>query len=397
MDTENIRVKDLFSYLPESLLDELSLETRVDYQVKQLSGKLIFNLLLYAVLNTTRLSLNVLVSLFDSTTFRALAHLAPKQHTHRNSLADRLATIKVEYFERLLEAVTTLFRSHFSSDKGLPYRINRFDSTTVSCSAKLLSMGMISGCKPKDASKRLRQLKFTMGFDGLTISDCNLYTEQSYLAEDMALGQTIEKSSISQQEVAVFDRGLKKRKTFRLFSEQGRLFVTRINPTTMYEPVAQFTRSAFRRTKTLELLSDQMVYLYVNSNLIKFPFRLITARNLSSGEILFFLTNIFSLKAAVVTDIYRMRWEIEIFFRFLKQELNFSHLLSRNENGIKVMVYVTLIAAMMVLLYRKLNHMTGLKIVKLRFALELQTEIIKDIVRICNGNPELVEQFIPSG
>lgn len=397
MNTQGIGVKELLGYLPEQLLDELSQETAVDFQVKKLTGKFIFILLLYGVLNTTRLSLNVLISLLNSTSFRALAPIDANFETKRNSLADRLASIKVVYFERLLEATTAIFRRHFSSDKGLPYRINRFDSTTVSCSSKLLSMGMVNGIKPKDESKRMRQLKFSLGFDGLTVSDCKLYSEQSYLAEDKALGETIQQSSISEKEVVVFDRGLKKRKTFRLFSEQGRLFVTRINPTTMYEPVANFSQSAGRTTHSLELISDEMVYLYANSSLLKFPFRLIIAKSLASGEKLFFLTNIFSLKATEVSEIYRMRWEIELFFRFLKQELNFSHLLSRNENGIKVVVYVTLIAAMMVLVYRKLNGLSGFKIPKLRLALELQTEIIKEIVQRCNGNPQLVDQLFHSG
>jgi hypothetical protein len=397
MDRQGIRAHELLGYLPESLLDELSVDTGVNYQVKKLSGKLIFTLLLYAVLNTTRLSLNVLVNMLESSAFRALSNIEPELHTRRNSLADRLATIKVEYFERLFEATTALFRSHFASDSSLPYRINRFDSTIVSCSSKLLSLGMVNGIKPKDESTRRRQLKFTIGFDGLTVSDCKLYTEQSYLAEDKALGESIEKSSISDKEVVVFDRGLKKRKTFRFFSEQGRLFVTRINPTTMFEPTMLFSQSAPRRTSTVEVLSDQMVYLYGQGSLLRFPFRLIIARSLSSGEKLFFLTNIFSLKAAEVTDIYRKRWEIELFFRFLKQELNFSHLICRNQNGIMVMVYITLIAAMMVLVYRKLNGLTGFKIVKLRFVLELQTEIIKEIVYRCGGNPQLIKQFMPSG
>lgn len=397
METAGIRVKDLLNYLPDTLLDALAVETQVDHQVKKLSGKLLFTLLLYSVLTTTRLSLNVLVSVLDSVAFRALARLNSDFQTRRHSLADRLATIQVSYFERLLEQTTALLRRHFAADKQLPYRINRFDSTVVSCSSKLLSLGMVSGIKPQDESQRLKQLKFTFGFDGLTVSDCERYTEQTYLAEDKALGQTILQSSLHEKEVVVFDRGLKKRKTFRLFSEQGRLFVTRLNPTTMYEPVANFTTSKGRPTATLELLSDQVVYLYANGNLLRFPFRLIIARSLSSGERLFFLTNLFHLKAALITDIYRMRWEMELFFRFLKQELNFSHLLSRRENGIKVTVYVTLIAAMLVLIYRKLNQLSGFKIVKRRFAQELQTEIIKEIVRLCHGDPALVDQFSPSG
>lgn len=403
MDTKGIRVNDLLNYLPDTLLDELAVETRADHQVKKLSGKFMFKLLLYGVLNTTRLSLNVLVSLLESALFRAQASVEPDWKTRRNSLADRLATVKADYFAKLLERVSTQFSSHFA-DPGrscgqgrLPYLIKRFDSTTVSLSSELLSMGMVNGAKPKDESKRLKQLKFTIGFDGLTVSDFQLYTQQSYLAEDRALGEAIQKSSVSCKEVVVFDRGLKKRKTFRQFSEQGRLFVTRINPTTMYEQVGTFSQSAGRSTDTLELVSDRMVYLYANGNLLKCPFRLILARSLGSGETLYFLTNIFHLKAAAITDIYRMRWEIELLFRFLKQEMNFSHLLSRHENGIRVMVYVTLIAAMLVLVYRKLNQMSGYKIPKLRFSQELQTDIIRQIVILCNGNPELLEQVIPSG
>lgn len=396
MNTQGIRVKALLSYLPEELLDDLAVQTGVDYQVKKLNGKLLFQLLLYGVLSTTRLSLNVLVTLFETAFFRVFCRAGEGLQTRRNSLADRLAHVRVEYFERLLEATTALLRRHFPTDKGLPYRLSLFDSTTVSCSSKLLSMGMVTGLKPQDESKRLRQLKFSVGFDGLTVSDCDLYTDQQYLAEDKALGQTIQQSSLDPKQVAVFDRGLKKRHTFRQFSEEGRLFVTRINPSTRFEPVAAFTLSRGRRTATLELLSDQMVYLYVCGKLLRFPFRLIIARSLETGQQLLFLTNLFDLKARQVTDIYRLRWQIELFFRFLKQELNFSHLLSRTTNGIKVCVYVTLIAAMMVLVYRKLNQMSGFKIVKMRFAAELQTDIVKDIVTLCGGNPDLVDKLVPT-
>ncbi|GEO07494.1 hypothetical protein AAE02nite_51580 [Adhaeribacter aerolatus] len=397
MDTNGIRVKDLLNYLPAPLLDQLAQATQVDYQVKKLHGKLLFQLLLYGVLTTTRLSLNVLVAVLDSLCFRTFAGLKPDFQTRRNSLADRLAHVQVAYFEQLLQATTALFRRHFPNDQKRPYRINCFDSTTVSCSSKLLAMGMVNGIKPKDESKRLKQIKFTIGFDGLTVSACDLYTQQTYLAEDQALGETIRQSSLQEDEVGVFDRGLKKRKTFRLFSEQGRLFVTRLNSTTMYVPVAVFTSSQGRRTATLELLSDQMVYLYCNGNVLRFPFRLITARSRQSSETLFFLTNLFALPAKEVTAIYRQRWEIECFFRFLKQELNFTHLLSRTTNGIQVTVYITLIAAMLILVYRKLNQMSGFKLVKLRFEQELQTDIIKEIVRLCQGKHQLVDRLVPSG
>jgi uncharacterized membrane protein YqhA len=58
-----------------------------------------------------------------------------------------------------------------------------------------------------------------------------------------------------------------------------------------------------------------------------------------------------------------------VFFRFLKQELNVSHLVSLNKNGMQVILYMTLIVAMMVLIYKKTNNI-DYKTVRRRFAME---------------------------
>ena len=68
---------------------------------------------------------------------------------------------------------------------------------------------------------------------------------------------------------------------------------------------------------------------------------------------MFFVTNIIDLSAAEICEVYKMRWDIEVFFRFLKQEFNLKHLVSRNENGIKVMLYMTLITAMLLLFIKR--------------------------------------------
>jgi hypothetical protein len=77
-----------------------------------------------------------------------------------------------------------------------------------------------------------------------------------------------------------------------------------------------------------------------------------------------------------------------MFFRFLKQELNLSHLVSLNKNGIKVMLYMSLIVAMMVLIYKKANKL-GYKTAKRRPNMELRDLAIALIVVQCGGNPEL--------
>lgn len=82
-------------------------------------------------------------------------------------------------------------------------------------------------------------------------------------------------------------------------------------------------------------------------------FRLVVIKNEKQNKEFWVLKNEFDLSTKEIADYYRKRWDIELFFRFLKQELNLSHLVFFNKNGIEVMVYMTMIAAMMLLIIKK--------------------------------------------
>ena len=62
--------------------------------------------------------------------------------------------------------------------------------------------------------------------------------------------------------------------------------------------------------------------------------------------------------------------------------------MNRILNRIKVMIYMTMITAVLLLAYKKINKSKGFKIAKLRFEIELEDDIIKTIVRLCGGNPD---------
>lgn len=104
-----------------------------------------------------------------------------------------------------------------------------------------------------------------------------------------------------------------------------------------------------------------------------------------------FLTNIQDLSAQDICEAYRRRWDIEVFFKFIKQNLQIKHFISHNKNGMMVYIYCILIAAVLFAAYKVSNKLEGFKLVLLRFKLELEKEIIKDIVLFCGGNPSLVD------
>lgn len=117
------------------------------------------------------------------------------------------------------------------------------------------------------------------------------------------------------------------------------------------------------------------------------PFRLVKAEIQNTKEPIYFITNFFDTSAHEIAAIYKQRLEIEVFFRFLKQHLNLKHIVSRNENAMKVMIYMTLILAILLIVYKKENEIESYKIAKLKFEIELDNLMIKEIVKLCGGNP----------
>jgi len=99
----------------------------------------------------------------------------------------------------------------------------------------------------------------------------------------------------------------------------------------------------------------------------------------------YFLTNNFEMSAKKVVECYKKRLDIEVFFRFIKQKFNFKHFLSINENGLQVMLYMTLIAAKLLMLYKRINEI-GFVTAKRIFTMEIDDLINAISIIICGGD-----------
>lgn len=394
---QGITVKALIGLLPVQLLEQIAEATEVNRHVKKLNGETMFQLLLMSVLNSERVSLRVMEDLYASKQFQVYAGLKQGDSTRYTSLSDRLMTIKVEFFEQLFKATYQRMSEHFKAPEMKQRLIMRYDSTSIAASAKLLQIGMVNGMPDKNQQHRINQIKVTIGFDGLLSRSVAVYHTQPYLGEDKALGEAILSSSCSKDSILVFDRGLKKRTTFATLSKQGKTFITRINPTRQYQVLKTLHDVKGKSTETLKLISDEQVYLYHrDKRKLKVAFRLIRAQSKLTGEKMFFLSNEYQLDACSLTEIYKSRWEIEVFFRFLKQEMNLKHFTSYSLNGIQVMLYVILIAAMLIMLYKRLNNIKSYKRAKLLFIEALDTEIVRRIVVLCGGDPNRSAYLTPT-
>lgn len=381
-----MNLEEVLGYIPKEELEELSVSYKVDHQVKKLHGQTMFQLLLFSMLNIKHNSLRVMEEFYHSLAFKSIANTNYKGVKY-NSIRDRLVTINPDYFEAIFKSCLKKYQANYLKKK---HNIISFDSTLVSISSKLLKEGMTINQKGEK-----KFIKFSMAFSNVPIHS-KIFTEQSFVSEDFALKELINECPLSAENILVFDRGIQARATFEEFTTSELTFVTRLNNYTRFETIKELEINE-KETERLVLERDLEVILYDKRNKKTERFlRLIVAKEKENEEIFYFLTNSQTLTTKEVADIYKQRWEIEVFFKFIKQNLNFSHLLSRNENGIKVIMYMTLITAILLIVYKKLNDLKGYKIPKLKFAQELEVLIIKDIVERCGGDPNKVNEILNS-
>jgi hypothetical protein len=382
-------ISRLLSFVPDKLLNQLAVTEGVDKYSKKLQGQLIFKLLVYCMVTEKDNSLRGMQSAFESAIFQALIGSSFPATISYSSISERLGKIKWEYFQQIFKTCVAAYSEGLGKDKSA---VIRFDSTIVSLSTKLLRTGYhLTG---GDADK-YRLLKYTIGFTNIPEA-VYFYSDQTYNSENVALSESvIAYSQASTRKINVFDQGITARDNYDKLTEKQIHFISRINNNPKRTVYKSNTIVKKISTPTLNIISDSWVYLYtMYKKRTRYPVRLIKAVKKENKDFITFITNIKSIDVKEITEIYRSRWEIEVFFKFIKQHLNFSHLVNRTENGIKSILYITMTVAILLQQYKKDRKLKGYKIAKQKFSQDLERDIIYHIVVLCGGSVQKAKQVL---
>src|SRR4051794_22022164 len=153
-DGVKMTANELIGLIPKHVFRELGAETKVDHQVKKLSGEIMFKLILFSMLNSNQMSLRVMEALLQSSKFKVFCnHQQYIPQSRYNSIGDRICTINADYFERLFKTIFSIYHKEVEQQKVLA----KADSTYVSLSAKLLTIGMHNG-----PSQQKHQVKYSV-------------------------------------------------------------------------------------------------------------------------------------------------------------------------------------------------------------------------------------------
>jgi len=145
----------------------------------------------------------------------------------------------------------------------------------------------------------------------------------------------------------VFDRGYIDYKKFDNYCEKGIRFVTRLKGNAVIEVVAELPVDPDGPIK-----KHQIVYLGKEGiNMMKNPLRLVETED-TQGNPVIIITNDLKLKAEEIGTIYRYRWQIELFFKWIKQHLRVKHFYGTSEQAVKNQIFIALITYCLLLLLK---------------------------------------------
>src|ERR1700726_2311847 len=85
--------------------------------------------------------------------------------------------------------------------------------------------------------------------------------------------------------------------------------------------------------------------------------RRIRFKDLETGKTLIFLTNQVALLALTICALYKSRWQIELFFKWIKQHLRIKHFLGNSENAVKTQVWCAVATYVLIAIVKKQLHL----------------------------------------
>jgi hypothetical protein len=154
---------------------------------------------------------------------------------------------------------------------------------------------------------------------------------------------------IEKNQIYVFDRGYNDYNYFYEIHRNKAFFITKLKKNARFRVLKKkLTGNKYG------VISERIIKIIgTNKDSYNEPLRLIEYYDKETDKRLKFVTNNFKMKAQDVADIYKRRWQIELFFKWLKGHFKVKKFLSTSENGVKIQIWCALIAYILLMLIQK--------------------------------------------
>ena len=239
---------------------------------------------------------------------------------------------------------------HVFSDSRIKDAINKqvkiFDSTTISLFQDILKC---VGRKPQSGKSKGGVKVHTVINADEKIPHLIWYTAAA--THDHVL---LSKLKLDPNTIYFFDKGYNDYAAYYRFTEGKTGFVTRMKDNATYEEVRELNIPDKIHSGVIK---DEIITISVtleNGNKQKLPLRKILFWDDVGKRLFEYITNLFDIRADLIVALYKIRWQIELLFKQLKQNFPLRYFLGDNENAIKIQIWCALIANLLLTVVMKM-------------------------------------------
>lgn len=311
-----------------------------DKKIRTLTTRNLFLIMVYAQITKSFSLADIVASLTAQSSKLYHAGIrAIKKSTFADALAQRDHRIFESVFSKLLDHAHTVY----SGPKRFRSPLKIIDATTID-----LCLSQFDWAKFRTTKGAI---KLHTSFDPNSKLPHHIFFSEGNVHEN----NTLLAFSHTSHDILVFDRGYNNYKSFYRLTLSGTTFVTRRKANATIKP--QFTIPI---PSNSPVISDSVGTFTGFKAFKDYPdcIRVITYKDPETHKVYQFLSNNLEMSAGEIADIYKQRWQIELFFKWIKQNLKIKTFLGTSRNAVWSQIWIAMIVYLLIWLTKALQGLT---------------------------------------
>ena len=336
--------------LDKSKILQFSRENGGERYIKRFNGWIHLVVMLYAVIMRFDSLREITASLLAET--RKLAHLGITFKIGRSTLADANKRRPEAIFEAIYRDLYATYRHVLSSDsrsRKTPKwmkKLQIIDSTTITLFSNMLFKGV--GRHPKTGKKK-------GGIKVHTVIHANEGVPSDIKFTSAATNDSfmLKPTTLSKGDIMAMDRAYIDYEKFEQLTQRGVIYVTKMKKNLKYTILSDTMYQTPDGLMEVRIQNVEFVRQKKGGETIHHKSRIISYVDVKKRKLISLLTNDMESDPEEIVAIYRQRWEIELLFKQMKQNFPLKYFYGESANAIKIQIWVTLIANLLLMVMQK--------------------------------------------
>ena len=337
-------MNQILRLIPKSTISDIAKDTQCDRYYKKIPVMKHLTTMLFGVLSRCNSIREICAGMLLCE--GKLNHIGLEKVIPKSTLADANRERSCEVFERVYYSLIQLYSSVLSDSRIVGLSIKRLyavDSTTIKLFSDILK-GV--GRNPKGEGKKKGGVKVHMLIDAKE-GIAKFVRITAAKVHDSTFLKFI---NLPKNSFIVFDKAYNNYKMFADWTKRKLYFVTRMKDSALFKVIKVLQNN---NVKT-GIIKEEIIKLEYKEGKKKKTVKLRRITFIDDASRLFvFITNNFQITADEVALIYKNRWQIELLFKKLKQNFQLRYFLGESENAIKIQIWVTLMAHLLLSIIKK--------------------------------------------